>query len=1112
MTAKDKYGEEVKHIQYFTVFDPDSKTTPIPVINYFQDIKYSAEPGEKAIFMVGSQQNIKTLYEIEHQGEIVSSKWLNLKDEQTQLEIPIEEKHRGNLSIHLTFIKDNRFYNNSSTIYVPFSNKQLDITFETYRNKLQPGENEEWKLRLKGKNGEKVAAEMVATLYDASLDQFRANYWNFNIYRSYYSSLGWSSQQNFNHSQHQTFHENWYETIYRFSPGYDYLNWFGVGFYYGRGMVQKSMAVVGGVANSSLETDQVVFMNVAEEEEPTEAIELNSEITADDSFAADKPVNPSQSSPPPPPGEETKTKGGEEDLAGVKARTNFNETAFFLPHLQTDENGDILVKFTVPEALTRWKMLGFAHTKDLKYGLTTNELVTQKELMVVPNAPRFFREGDKITLSSKVTNISDKDLEGSAQLFLVNALNNKKIDKQLGNANAQQSFTVKAGQSIALSWQLEIPEGMQAVTYKVIAKAGKFSDGEEMTLPVLTNRMLVTETLPLPVRGNQTKTFKMDNLLSSSESSTLKHHKVTLEFTANPAWYAVQALPYMMEFPYECAEQVFSRFYANSLAAHIANSSPKVRSVFDSWKEITPDALLSSLEKNQDLKSLVLEETPWVLQAQSESERKHQIGVLFDLNHMAKALNQAINKLSEKQVSSGAWTWFEGMPEDRYLTQHIVTGMAHLNHLKINSVKENNKVSNMLQRALVYLDREIADDYQELLRLAKRGKIKLEDQHIGRLQIQYLYARSYFAAQKPEKKTQEAIDYYKGQAAKYWLNFNRYTQGMIALALNRMEDKKVPQDIIKSLKEKALYSEELGMYWKDTYGYYWYQAPIETHALMIELFDEVAQDAKVVDDLKTWLLKQKQTNDWKTTKATAEACYALLLRGEDWLVDKKQVTISLGDKKISPYDEANAISVEAGTGYFKTSWNESDIQANMGNITVNKEDEGVAWGAVYWQYFEQLDKIPTAETPLKLNKKLFLEKDSDTGPVITPVTDQTTLNVGDKVKVRIELRVDRPMEYVHMKDMRASGFEPINVISRYKYQDGLGYYESTKDAATHFFFGYLPKGTYVFEYPLRVSHAGDFSNGITNIQCMYAPEFSSHSEGIRVKIAEKERLKPNKFY
>ena len=305
--------------------------------------------------------------------------------------------------------------------------------------------------------------------------------------------------------------------------------------------------------------------------------------------------------------------------------------------------------------------------------------------------------------------------------------------------------------------------------------------------------------------------------------------------------------------------------------------------------------------------------------------------------------------------------------------------------------------------------------------------------------------------------------------------------------------------MIKSFKERALNSDEMGMYWKYDRGYYWYQAPIETHALMIEVFDEVAKDKKSVDDLKVWLLKQKQTQDWKTTRATTEACYALRRRGSDFLASPQLVEISVGNQIVDP-TQIPEVKVEAGTGYFKTSWTGKEITPEMGKISVTKKDDGVAWGAVYWQYFEDLDKITPAETPLKINKQLFLQKNTDRGPVITPIIESTELLVGDLIKVRIEIRVDRTMEYVHLKDMRASTLEPISTLSTYRYQDGLFYYESPKDLSMNFFIGYLPKGTYVFEYPLRVSQKGDFSNGITTMQCMYAPEFSSHSEGVRLIV------------
>ncbi|TAE18661.1 MAG: LysM peptidoglycan-binding domain-containing protein [Bacteroidetes bacterium] len=1103
--ALDQYGTEVKEVYYLAYTEPKQRGVPVPTYLAYSLKEDVVEVGKTAVVKLASSEDVQVLYEIEHQSQIVKKEWVRLNNESKSFEIPIEEKHRGNLSVLVTMVKDNQAFTESMTITVPRTNKELDITFETFRNKLQPGQEEEWRIRIKGKNGDKVAAEMVATLYDASLDVFRANSWGFNIYNSYYATRAWNNGSTFNKEDFRLYTSGWNNYAGTASRSYDYLNWFNFNMYYFihryqfedmEGDVVMRSAPAMALRKESAKKDRNRDDEKSAEEAP---------IASFDQVLADKPTEAkkeeAQKKPDAVKGGK-KAEGGE-DMSQVKVRTNFSETAFFYPHLSTDANGDVLVKFTVPEALTRWKMLGLAHTKTLQSAIATNALVTQKELMVVPNAPRFFRENDAIVFPSKITNLSDKEMTGTAQLTLTNPLDAQSLDAKLGNGTPQQPFKVPAGQSTVVFWSLKIPAGTQALTYRVVAKGGAFSDGEEMTLPVLTNSMLVTETMPLPIRGNQTKDFKMDKLIASAKSNTLRHEKVTLEFTSNPAWYAIQALPYMMEYPYECAEQVFSRYYANSLATHIVNSAPRIKQVFDSWSKETPESFLSALDKNQELKSIILEETPWLLNANNEGQRKRQVAVLFDLNRMSKELASALEKLEKKQVSSGAWTWFEGMPEDRYITQHIVTGLGHLDRLKVKSVRDDARSWRMVQKAIAYLDRQIDRDYEELKRLAKQGKIKLEDQHIGYFEVQYLYARTYFLDLPIEKRHQEAFDYYKGQAQKYWLSFNRYGQGMLALGLNRLKDTQTPAKVIKSLREKALSSEEMGTWWKDSYGYYWHEASIESHALMIELFDEVANDQKMIDDLKTWMLKQKQTQDWKTTKATAEACYALLLRGQNWLESEKLVEVTMGGQLVNPFSEANAGKVEAGTGYFKTSWKAKDVKPEMGNITVKKSDAGVAWGAVYWQYFEQLDKITPAATPVSIKKTLFLEKDSDTGKTLVPITEKTPIQVGDLVKVRIEIRVDRNLEYVHLKDMRASAFEPINVISSYKYQDGIGYYESTRDVATNFFIGYLHKGTYVFEYPLRATHEGDFSNGITTLQCMYAPEFASHSEGIRVSIKKK---------
>ncbi len=1114
--SKDQFGVDVENEKYFVLYSEKEKDMPIQNMEWFSAVNYICEPGDIAKFLIGSSgKDIKVLFETEVKGKITEKKWITLSNEQKLIEIPVIEAYRGNATVHFTYIKDSRLYSNSQAIIVPYTNKQIDIEFMTFRDKLQPGEQEEWQLKIKGTKGDKIAAEMLATLYDASLDAFKTNYWDFNIYKTYYSSLTWGANS-FAASMASSFTVN---TEYHSFPTIsdDQLNWFGFNYYsyglYGRNQRMSSRGE-GNVKTKSAKLKGAGDKNVmAEEASPAPmAKEMEKKPSSgkmDADGIDDASVTGGESDTPGQKGQKdgiSKNKREEVDLGNVKARSNFSETAFFFPDLKTNEKGEVIIKFTIPESLTRWKMMGFAHSKDLKYGFIQKELITQKELMVMPNPPRFFRENDLIEFPVKISNVSDKDLTGIAQLQFFDALTMKPLDNLFVNSNDNKplDFKVAAGQNISLKWKLKIPEGAGAISYKIVAKAGVFSDGEENVVPVLTNRMLVTESFPLPIRGITSKTFEFTKLKNFKNSTTLKNQKLTLEFTSNPAWYAIQALPYIMEYPYECAEQVFSRFYANSLASHIANSKPKIKKVFDSWKN-APDskALLSNLEKNQELKTLLLEETPWVLNAQDETSRKKQVGLLFDLNKMGSELTIAIKKLEDMQVSNGAWPWFKGMPESRYITQHVVTGMAHLDNLGVTKIKEDKKVWSMVEKAVNYLDYEIKKDYENLKKWYKPKELELN--HLSEIQIQYLYARSYFINSiEMSASCKEAFGYYKDQSAKYWLQQSKYMQAMIGLSLFRYGNEKVPAAIVKSLKEFSITSDEMGMYWKDVEaGYYWYQAPIETQAMMIELFDVVGKDQASVNDLKVWLLKQKQTQDWKTTKATVEAVYALLLRGADWLDSDQLVQVKLGNINIDP-KKMDDVKVEAGTGYYKTSWAGSEITPEMGDISITKTDEGVAWGALYWQYFEQLDKITPHETPLKLNKKLFIERDTKNGKIIELLDEKGLLKVGDKIIVRIELRVDRNMEYIHMKDMRASGFEPINVISRYKYQDGLGYYESTKDAATNFFMSYMPKGTYVFEYPLRVTHNGDFSNGITQIECMYAPEFGAHSEGIRVKVGDEK--------
>ncbi|MEP7143296.1 MAG: alpha-2-macroglobulin family protein [Ferruginibacter sp.] len=1108
-TTKDKYGEEVK-AEKFILIQNDAKggeeKSAVTVIAQQNEM----HPGQKIKYAIKTGfENIWLIHTISKMDKTNTTTYQTIKPNQPyQNEIGVTESDRGGMAMSYVFVQHNRVYKGNENFSIPWDNKDLAISYQTFRDKILPGSEEKWTAKITGNKGEQVAAEMLVSMYDASLDQFSPQSWTaLNIWPGLVNSVGWS-ENGFTAVSSEGYDRIMNDYLRTDPKSYDRLlqvfsNNGVVAIGYGTRKRKDAVGGINQVADMAMMAAPMANQKLAGR---VEGIQTDKNLEMADTATVAVPDIQQ-------PATNNNT---------VQIRKNFNETAFFFPDLTTDEAGNVSFNFTIPEALTQWKLMTFAHTKELSSGYLEKLLVTQKPLMVQPNAPRFMREGDRMEFSAKIVNLSDSEITGTAQLELLDAATNKPIDGWFKNTLPNQYFTIAAGQSAAVKFPLEIPFNFNsAMTYRVTAKSSNnassgvagFSDGEEMALPVLTNRMLVTETLPLNLRNTNKKDFKFEKLLNSGSSSSLSNHALTVEYTSNPVWYAVQALPYLMEYPYDCAEQTFNRYYANSLASFISNSVPKIKSVFEKWKTLDTAALMSNLQKNEELKSALLQETPWVLAAQNEDRQKKNIALLFDMVKMSSEADRAINKLKEMQSPNGGFVWFKGGPDDRYMTQYIITGIGHLR--KLNALSENDykKIKMMVDKAIPYLDNKIKEDYDNLIKY----KADLKNNNLSYVQIQHGYMRSFFNEYPIQATSQTAYNYYHGQAKKYWLNNSKYMQAMIALTLHRTNEEATAKAIISSLKENSINKEEMGMYWKEwtTGGYYWYQAPIESQAMMIEAFTDIDKNNNTINDLKTWLLKQKQTQNWKTTKATAEACYALLLGGSNWMSEEKEVIITLGNIAIKSTDD----KTEAGTGYFKKTIPGENIKPGMGNISaaINPADSGnppanggrehgsTSWGSVYWQYFEDLDKITAAATPLKLNKQLYIEKNTDKGPVLETIGDGATLKVGDKVKVRIELRVDRDMEYVHMKDMRAACMEPVNVISGYKYQGGLGYYESTKDASTNFFFGWLARGTYTFEYPLFVTHTGNFSNGITTIQCMYAPEFTSHSEGIRVSVEEPKK-------
>ncbi|MDO5509514.1 MAG: alpha-2-macroglobulin family protein [Weeksellaceae bacterium] len=1070
-------GEKIERKSWFTV--TDTQTSSAQIFWKSELKKGSVEPGSKAeIEILSNAQSANVLLEVEHDGTIIERKILPIKDGKANYQIPVIESHRGGLFIHTYFSKYNQIVSKVHNVVVPFTNKELEISTANIRSTLEPGSENIWELNIKDKYGKVLPTELLASMYDKSLDAFLPHEWQWTLYNQNYSRFQtWSGNEDANIFIRGRFRPK------SISLNLADLNTFGFSFdeFNRQYMLNESIVVRGmaSVRQRNAPAPTAVQDDVAVDLQGQVAgVSVQKSQVGYDAMPVEDQDGAAESVQIPTDAPET-----------IVARRNLQETAFFFPQILAEKDGSFKLRFTTPDALTTWKLMVLGHTQDLKIGQFSQEVISQKKLMIQPNAPRFLREGDELQLQARISNLSEQQLSGTASLMFFDPFTMQPIDADFSVNQKDLPFSVDKDGNTSVSWNVKIPFKHQVVVYRVVAQAGDYTDGEENTLPILTNRTMVTETMPIHIREGQNKVFNFQKL--QTQSDTRQDFKLTLEFTANPLWHAIMALPYLREFPYECSEQIFARLYGNLISQHIVNSNPKIKAVFDDWNR--KGELISPLEKNQELKNILLEETPWVREAQSETEQMKRIAVLFDINTMRNELPNTFIKLQSKLAENGGFPWFEGGRPNFYVTNHIVAGFGKLKKMQIlESDNLDIDTDDLVHRAISFIDREIKEEWRKHKVNPKEYSFSITNG------TAWLYARSMYLDEVPLDKTaQEIRNHVLDAIEKDKFQQHLRSQALSLLVLHRYGKTQSAQQLLSAVFDRATDSDEMGMYWKENVsGRGWYEAPVETQALIIEATDEIQPQSENIESMKVWLLKNKQTNRWHSTKATTEAVYVLMNTGKSWVGAEEGVSVKVGGASWPPADAEK----QSGSGYVKTSWSATEITPAMGTVEVSKTSPGVAWGAMYWQYFEDLDKITSAETNVRFRKELFIQRNTDQGPQLTALSSANQIVIGDLVKVRLEIQTDRALEFVHIKDMRASGFEPINVLSGFRWQDGLGYYKSTRDAATNFFIDYLPKGVYVFEYDLRANNAGEFSNGITTLQNMYAPEFSAHSKGIRLQI------------
>ena len=1054
LSAKDTQGRECTASKNFLLFSLNDKRPPFVITDWFYQDGLEFDAASPATVYIGSsEKNVYLLYDVFAGNKRLESKRIELSDSVVSFRFPYKKEYGDGILVSMAFVKDGRLYSHNARIMKPAPEKKLQLKWTTFRDKLRPGQQEEWKLTVLYPDGSPAEAEMLATMYDASLDKIYSahkldfgvdfhyvvplTYWNTSYMRNAYLYV------DFPLKRLRAVPLEYSELII---PSTGRMEAMVVG--YGgspRATLAGALKIRGrSAANAVMNQEAVTDMVLQEEMVETSA-------------------------------QEKVEMGSSEELAetgDIQIRENFAETAFFYPQLRTNEKGEVSISFVLPESLTRWTFMGLAHTRNVDYGKIEATATASKEFMLQPNMPRFVRVGDKANIAASLMNLSDKGVKGTVRMELFNPETEKVFYSQ------KQKFDVKGGETGHVNFTFEVSDKYAVMACRMVADGDTFSDGEQRYIPVLTDKQWVTETVPLNVNGEGAHTFSLENLFNK-HSKTASEQRLTVEFTAHPAWYAVQALPVVANPQNEDALSWATAYYAHSLAAFIVKENPRIKQVFDSWKAQggTKETFMSNLQKNQELKNILLAETPWLAEATNEAEQKQRIATLFDLNTMNSQLAVSVEKLGELQNADGAWSWYKGMQGSRYVTTQVMEMLVRLNALTHQDA--DSRMQPMIQKGFEYLGKQAAEEYKSMKEAEKKGAVGIRP---SEQVLRYLYICALDGkAPVDEKVNRYFIDKLSGEGKELTI----YGKALGAIILQQSGKVAEARLFMQSLMEYSVVTDEMGRYFdtpKARYSWFSYKIPTEVAAM--EAIQRITKDTKAIDEMKRWLLKQKQTQTWETPIATADAVYALMATGaSDLLANTGGVEITLGKEVIrTPADDA--------IGYIKKTVS-GDVM-NIKKVRVDKEGAGMGWGAVYAQYLESMDQIGEQGNGLSVSRQLYKGDEA--------LNESVPLKVGDKITVRLTVKADRDMDFVQIKDDRAACMEPLQAVSGFRWGNGLGYYQATKDASTQFFIDQMRKGTYVIEYQVYVNRTGEYQAGIATVQSAYAPEFGGHTGGYRVMV------------
>ena len=1038
--------------QDFIVFSLDDKTPAAKTDEWFY-VSHARFPndGSPVTVQVGSSdENVHMAYAVFAGKTIVESGTIDQSNALWNRKITYKEEYGNGLTLSFAWIKNGKLHSYECHINRPVPDSKLHLKWETFRDRLVPGQQEEWTLSVMGPDGKPVNAQIMATLYDKSLDQLTNHDWSLSSYlwlplpSAHWNSMTWGSRTGFGMVKVPT------PTLRGFQ-----FNAFDRSVFpvyvrsYGRlGSTRR-------LRGSSVLNEVVLKVNekVVDMEESSAMASadqaLQGRIAGLDVVANKRSL-----------GNGIHLAGTEEtpsEEMAVQVRENLNETAFFYPQLYADSEGRVTVKFTLPESLTTWRFMGLAHTQDMKTGFIDGEAVAKKDVMIMPNVPRFVRLGDKATISARIFNSGEKMISGKARMLLLDPETDEVVFSK------EQQVSVAKDSTLAVTFDYDTKdETRNLLVLKMMVSGEDFSDGEQHYLPILPNQERVTKTVPFTQIEPGTKTISLSNL--KPQTSNLQS-QITIEYTNNPAWLMIQALPTVGHPHDKCAICQASSYYANAIGRFILKQNPQAKNVFEAWSR-DEVSLQSSLQKNQELKDLLLDETPWVADANREQEQKERLSDFFDANLMQQRLNSTLEQMKTLQNGDGSWSWWPGMDGSLYMTVEICEMLVRLNQM----TGKQSETSTMLDKSFGYIGKEMVKMVNEMKKAEKKGIKQTFPSHKA---LQWLYICT-LDGRKLLADVQSANTYLINLLKKETKNQSIYDKAMSAIVLNN-------KTYIKSLKEYTVYREEMGRYYDTRKALYsWRDYRIPTQVAAIEAIKRLTpDDTQTIEEMQRWLLQEKRNQAWDTPISSADAVYAFLNGNSESLKSQEKTVLKVDGKEIE------TSQATAGIGYVKTTMTGDDKQT----FTAEKTSTGTSWGAVYMQYMQPTSDIESQNSGIKVKREILTSASN-----LKPQT--SNFKVGDKVKVRITIEADRDYDFVQVVDKRAACMEPVNQLSGYRW----GYYTSPKDCSTNYYFDRLSKGKHVIETEYYIDRIGTYETGTCTASCAYSPEFRGVAKSQTIEV------------